>query len=155
MRKGVPLTWQQDQQGAFGLLKNCVIIAPIPVYPDHNEELLVHVDTFPLQVARQHRKMRRGLTTPLYSGWGCFASRPISETGENYNATERGAPCIDGGMVYSVPPSLLVGRHSRVSCRSPLNNSRGFFLISKPVIHGRVSRWLIFLQEFTLRALSI
>jgi hypothetical protein len=71
-----------------------------------------------------------------------FSSRKLSESEQNYNTTER-----EGlSMVYALQKFIhyLLGKHFNMfSDHSALK-----YLVSKPVLGGRICRWLLLFQEF-------
>lgn len=83
---------------------------------------------------------KEGLDHPMY-----FIRRLLSKAGQNYGTTERKAL----GMVYAVQKS----RHYLLATPFTffVDHQALMYLVNKPVIQGRVSRWLILLQEFSFK----
>jgi hypothetical protein len=71
-----------------------------------------------------------------------FASRKLLESEKNYNTTER-----EGlSMVYSLHNFMhyLLGKHFNMfTYHSSLK-----YLVNKPVLGGRICRWILLFQEF-------
>jgi transposase InsO family protein len=71
-----------------------------------------------------------------------FASRKLSESEQNYNTTER-----EGlAMVYALQKfrHYLLGKHFKMFT----DHSTLKYLVNKPVLGGRICRWLLLFQEF-------
>jgi hypothetical protein len=71
-----------------------------------------------------------------------FTSRKLSNSEQNYNMTER-----EGlAMVYALQKfrHYLLGKHFKMfTYHSALK-----YLVNKPVLGGRICRWLLLFQEF-------
>jgi hypothetical protein len=71
-----------------------------------------------------------------------FASRKLSDSEQNYNTTER-----EGlAMVYALQKfrHYLLGKHFKMF----IDHSTLKYLVNKPVLGGRICRWLLLFQEF-------
>jgi hypothetical protein len=80
------------------------------------------------------------LDHPLY-----FARRLLSNPEKNYSTIEREAL----GMLYFVQEF----RHYllTMSFTFYVDHQALMYVVNKPIIQGRVSRWLLLLQEFTFK----
>jgi hypothetical protein len=70
-----------------------------------------------------------------------FARKKMSKSEQNYNTTER-----EGlAMVYSLKKfrNYLLGKHFKM-----FTNHSTQYLVIKPVLGGRLCRWLLLFQEF-------
>jgi hypothetical protein len=71
-----------------------------------------------------------------------FASRKLSDSEQNYNMKER-----EGlSMVYALHKfkHYLLGKHFKMFT----DHSALKYLVKKPVLGGRICRWLLLFQEF-------
>ena len=71
-----------------------------------------------------------------------FASIKLSETEHNYNTTEREGVA----MVYALQKfrHYLLGKHFKIFTDQLALK----YLVNKPVLGGRICRWLLLFQEF-------
>lgn len=138
-RKGEPFVWGKEQNEAFQELKTRLVSAPILAYPNWVNKFHVQVDASNFAIgAILTQPGSSRLDHPIY-----FASRLLSKAERNYSTTEREAL----GMVYAVQKFhhyLLATPFTFFVYHQAL-----MYLVNKPVIQGRVSQWLILLQEFT------
>ncbi|XP_059068626.1 transposon Tf2-1 polyprotein [Cryptomeria japonica] len=138
-RKGEPFVWDKEQNEAFQELKTRLVRAPILAYPNWENKFHVHVDASNFAIgAILTQPGSSGLDHPIY-----FARRLLSKAERNYSTTEREAL----GTVYVVQKF----RHYLLATPFTffVDHQALMYLVNKPVIQGRVSRWLILLQEFT------
>ena len=118
---------------AFTVLKEKLVSAPILVFPNWNIEFHVHVDTSGITLGAVLAQPGEGnLDHPVY-----FDSRKLSQAEHNYTTTER-----EGlAMVYALHKFhhyLLGGHFKFYTDRSALK-----YLVNKPVLEGRICRWLL------------
>jgi cobalamin biosynthesis protein CobD/CbiB len=76
-----------------------------------------------------------------------FASRKLSNLEQNYNTTER-----EGlAMVYALQKfrHYLLGKHFKMFT----DHSTLKYLVSKPMLGGRICRWLLLFQEFNFEVI--
>lgn len=134
-RKSDPYTWGTSEGEAFEELKNRLVVAPILAYPNWDREFHVHVDASNFAIGATLAQVGgHGLDHPIY-----FASRLLSKAEKNFSTTEREAL----GMVYAVQKFrhyLLVTPFT-----SYVDHQALMYLVNKPIIQGRISRWLLLL----------
>lgn len=138
-RRGEPYVWGTAQEEAFQELKSRLVGMPILTYPDWDKEFHVHVDASNFAIGATLAQVgSHGLDHPVY-----FASRLLSNAERNCSTTEREAL----GMVYSVQKF----RHYLLATPFTfyVDHQALMYLVNKPIIQGRISRWLLLLQEFT------
>lgn len=139
MRKGQPFVWAEEQEKAFRELKEWLVSSPILMYPDWDKEFHVHVDASNFAIGATLAQVgAHGLDHPVF-----FASRLLSKAERNYSTTKREAL----GMVYAVQKF----RHYLLAMPFTfyVDHQALMYLVNKLIIQGRVSRWLLLLQEFT------
>ena len=115
-----------------------MVTTPILVFPNWNKEFHVHVDASSIALGTVLSQSRVGnIDHPI-----SFASRKLSTVEKNYTTTER-----EGlAMVYALQKfrHYLLGSHFKMfTDHSDLN-----YLVNKPVLGGRICRWLILFQEY-------
>jgi hypothetical protein len=98
----------------------------------------VHVDASSIALGAVLAQPGEGdIDHPIY-----FASRKLSESEKNYNTTER-----EGlAMVYALQKfrHYLLGQHFKMFT----DHSTLKYLVNKPVLGGRICRWLLLFQEY-------
>lgn len=140
--KGEPFKWETKHDEAFQFLKTRLMATPILAHPNWDKEFYVHVDASNYVIgAMLAQTGDHGLDHPVY-----FISRLLSKAENNYSTTEREAL----GMVYdvqkfkhyllAVTPFVFYVDHQAL-----------LYLVNKPIIQGRIRRWLLLLQEFTFK----
>ena len=112
---------------------------PILAYPDWNKEFHVHVDASNYAVGTTLAQTgNHGLDHPVH-----FASRLLSKAEKNYCTTKREALVL----VYAIQKF----RHYLLATPFVfyVDHQALLYLVNKPIIQGRISRWLLLLQGFT------
>ena len=84
LKKNIPYNWTEAQQAAFDHLKQCLVTAPILIYPDFEEEFLLYTDasTFGLGAILAQVDKEGNDRVVVY------ASRTLRCPEKNYSATE-------------------------------------------------------------------
>jgi hypothetical protein len=98
----------------------------------------VHVDASTITLGAILAQPRAGdLDHPI-----AFASRKLSDSEHNYNMTEREGLAI----IYALQKfrHYLLGKHFKMFT----DHSALKYLVNKPVLGGRICRWLLLFQEF-------
>ena len=133
LRKDIKFEWTPKCQESLDILKENMVIAPILVFPDWNKELHVHVDASSTALGVVLAQSGEGNIDHSVA----FASRKLSTVEKNYNTTER-----EGlAMVYALQKfrHYLLGSHFKMFT----DHSNLKYLVKKPVLGGRICRWLI------------
>jgi hypothetical protein len=115
-----------------------MVIVPILVFPNWRKEFHVHVDASSIALG----------ATPTQLGEGdidhslAFSSKNLSTAKINYTTTKR-----EGlAMMYALQKFchyLLGGHFKMFTDQSTLK-----YLVNKPVLRGRICRWLLLFQEY-------
>jgi hypothetical protein len=138
LKKYYQFSWTEECQQSFDTLKQKMVTVPILVFPDWTKEFHVHVDVSSIALGVVLAQTRGGdIDHPL-----SFASRKLSTTEINYTTTER-----EGlSMVYTLHKFLhyLLARHFKMFT----DHSALKYLVNKPVLGGRICRWLFLFQEY-------
>jgi hypothetical protein len=115
-----------------------MVTSPILVFPDWSKEFHVHVDACSITLGAMLAQPRIGdIDQPL-----AFASRKLSTTKINYTITKR-----EGlAMVYVLQKfcHYLLGGHFKMFT----DHSTLKYLVNKPVLGGRICRWILLFQEY-------
>jgi hypothetical protein len=115
-----------------------MVTAPILVFPDWNKEFHVHVDASFIALGVVLAQPREGdIDHPL-----SFSRRNLSTAKINYTTTER-----EGlAMVYALHKfcHYLLGGHFKMFT----DHSVLKYLVNKPVLGGRICRWILLFQEY-------
>jgi len=115
-----------------------MVIVPILVFPNWSKEFHVHVDASSTTLGAVLAQPGEGdIDHPLY-----FSSRKLSIVEFNYTTTER-----EGlAMVYVLHKfcHYLLGGHFKIFT----DHSALKYLVNKPVLGGRIWRWLLLFQEY-------
>jgi hypothetical protein len=138
LRKDTKFQWNDDCQHGLDMLKENMVTAPILVFPDWEKTFHVHVDASAITLGAILAQPGAGdLDHPI-----AFASRKLSGSEQNYNTTDR-----EGlAMVYALQKfkHYLLGKHFKTFT----DHSTLKYLVNKPVLGGRICRWLLLFQEF-------
>ena len=133
LKKDNKFQWREEFQQSFDTLKKKMVTAPILVFPNWSKEFHVHVDSSSITLGAMLSQPRAGdIDHPL-----AFARRKLSTTEINYTTTER-----EGlAMVYALQKfrHYLLGGHFKMF----IDHSALKYLVNKPVLGGRISRWLL------------
>jgi hypothetical protein len=124
-------------QQSFDTLKKKMVTVPILVFPDC-KEFHVHVDASYIELGVVLSQLGAGDIDYLLT----FASRNLSTTEINYTTTER-----EGlSMVYALQKfrHYLLGGDFKMF----INHSALKYLVNKPMLGGRICRWLLLFQEY-------
>ena len=138
LKKDIKFEWTQECQESLDILKEKMATAPILVFPDWSKEFHVHVDASFIDLGIVLAQSVEGNIDQTIA----FASRKLSTAEKNYTMTER-----EGlAMVYALQKfrHYLLGSHFKMFT----DHSALKYLVSKPVLGGRICRWLILFQEY-------
>lgn len=119
------------------ILKEKMVTAPILVFPYWKLPFHVHVDASSIALGIILAQPGEGLDHPI-----AFASRKLSSADHNYTTTER-----EGlAMVYALQKfkHYMLGAHFKMYT----NHSALKYLVNKPVLGGRICKWLLLFQEY-------
>jgi hypothetical protein len=119
-------------------MKQKMVTAPILVFPDWSKEFHVHVDASTIALGALLAQLGASYIDHSLS----FASRKLSTTEINYTTTER-----EGlAMVYALQTfqHYLLGGHFKMF----IDHSTLKYLVNKPMLGGRICRWLLLFQEY-------
>jgi hypothetical protein len=136
LRKDRKFQWNDECQHGLDTLKEMMVTALILVFPDWEKTFHMHVDASGIALGAILAQPRtRDLDHPI-----AFTSRKLSDSEHNYNMTER-----DGlAMVYALHKfrHYLLGKHFKMF----IDHSTLKYLINKPMLGGRICRWLLLFQ---------
>jgi hypothetical protein len=117
--------------------------APILTYPNWKVEFHVHIDAYAVALGTILVQPGEGnLDHPIY-----FSSCKLSQVERNYTTIER-----EGlAMVYALQKfrHYLLGSHFKFFT----DHSSLKYLVNKPVLEGRICRWLLLFQEFSFEVI--
>ena len=119
------------------ILKEKMVTTPILVFLDWKLPFHVHVDASSIALGVVLAQPRGVLDHPI-----AFSSRKISLEKRNYTTTKR-----EGlAMVYALQKfrHYLLGTHFKMFT----DHSTLKYLVNKPVLGGRICRWLLLFQEY-------
>ena len=115
-----------------------MVIEPILVFPDQKVSFHVHVDASSIALGIILAQLGEGgLDYPI-----AFARRKFSSAEHNYTTIEREGLLI----VYALQKTrhFLLGVHFKIF----IDHSTLKYLVNKPVLGGKVYRWLLLFQEY-------
>ena len=138
LKKDIKFEWTPECQESLDILKEKMTTVPILVFPNWSKEFHVHVDASSIALSIVLAQSGEGnIAHPIY-----FASRKLSTAEKNYTTTER-----EGlAMVYALQKfrNDLLGSHFKMFT----DHSTLKYLVNKPILGGRICRWLILFQEY-------
>ena len=120
------------------ILKEKMVTTLILVFPNWKRPFHVHVDASSITLGIILAQPRDGgIDHPI-----AFASRKLSSAERNYTTIER-----EGlAMVYALQKfrHYLLGSHFKMF----IDHSTLKYLVSKPMLVGKICRWLLLFQEY-------
>ncbi|KAL5516223.1 hypothetical protein EMCRGX_G001504 [Ephydatia muelleri] len=131
--------WNSASQNAFEELKSRLVSPPILAYPDFKQPFLLHTDASDAAIGAVLSQVQGG-TERVIAYW----SRKLQKAERNYSTTEREALAVVVSLkefypyVYGFPCKLITDHN-------PLTSLKGI-----KDVGGRLTRWLLFLQQFKL-----
>eukprot|EP00731_Ephydatia_muelleri_P006855 Em0003g1103a len=129
----------EASQNAFEELKSRLVSPPILAYPDFKQPFLLHTDASDAAIGAVLSQVQGG-TERVIAYW----SRKLQKAERNYSTTEREALAVVASLkefypyVYGFPCKLITDHNPLTS----LNRIKD--------VGGRLTRWLLFLQQFNL-----
>jgi hypothetical protein len=135
--KDTKFQWSEECQHGLDTLKEKMVTAPILVFPDWEKTFHVHEDALAISLGAILAQPGEGHLDHLIAS----ARRKLSDSEHNYNMTER-----EGlAMVYAMQKfrHYLLGKHFNMF----IDHSALKYLVNKPVLGGRICRWLLLFQE--------
>lgn len=138
LKKDIKFIWTEECQCSLDILKEKMVTAPILVFPDWSKEFHVHVDASSIALGALLAEQGEGeIDHPI-----TFSSKKLSTMEINYTTTEREGLAI----VYALQKyrHCLLGGHFQMY----IDHSALRYLVNKPVLEGRICRWLLLLQEY-------
>eukprot|EP00731_Ephydatia_muelleri_P037796 Em0565g3a len=123
----------------FEELKSRLVSPPILAYPDFKQPFLLHTDASDAAIGAVLSQVQGG-TERVIAYW----SRKLQKAERNYSTTEREALAVVASLkefypyVYGFPCKLITDHN-------PLTSLKGI-----KDVGGRLTRWLLFLQQFKL-----
>jgi hypothetical protein len=138
LRKDTKYQWNDACQHGLDTLKEKIVTTPILVFPDWEKTFHVHVDASAITLGDILVQLGVGdLDHPIE-----FARRKLSDSKQIYNMTERESLVMVNAIhKYKHYP---LGKHFKMFT----DHSALKYLVNKPVLGGRIRRWLLLFQEF-------
>jgi len=139
LKKAETFQWTPECEKAFETLKEKLITTPILIFPNWEKEFHVHVDALGISLGAILTQPEDGaMDHPIY-----FVSRKLSQEECHYTTTEREGLV----MIYALHKfrHYLLGSHFKFfTAHSAIK-----YLVNKPMLEGRICRWLLLFQEFS------
>lgn len=137
LKKNSKWQWQEDQQGAFDKLKECLTRAPVLTCPDFQKP-------FVLQTDASDNGLGAALIQHLHDGDHviAYASRSLTSSEKKYTVTEKECLAIVWG-IEKMRPYLEGYRFVVITDHQSL---RWLHSLKNP--SGRLARWSIYLQQY-------
>jgi hypothetical protein len=135
--------WTLECDKSFDLLKEKLNTTPIHIFPNLENKFHVHVDASGIALGAILMQPRDGaMDHPIY-----FASRKLSKYECNYTTIEREG--LD--MIYALHKfrNYLLGSDFKFFT----DNSALKYLVNKPILKGRICRWLLLFQSFSFEVI--
>ena len=128
-------SWNSSSQDAFEELKSRLVSPPILAYPDFKQPFLLHTDASDAVISQVQEGTERVIA---------YWSRKLQKAERNYSTTEKEALAVVASLkeyypyVYGFPCKMITDHN-------PLTSLKGI-----KDVGGRLTRWLLFLQQFNL-----
>ena len=137
--------WTEECQQSFDLLKEKMVTTPILVLPNWTKPFHVHMDASSIALGVVLAQLGEGDPDHPIE----FAIKKLSSVECNYTTIER-----EGlAMVYALQKFrhyLLGGKFKMFTDHSALK-----YLVNKPVLGGRICRWLLLFQEYDFEIIEL
>lgn len=143
LKKYSKFTWNEECQQSLDILKEKMVTPPILVSPDWAKEFHFHVYASSRALGIVSTQEGEGdIDQPME-----FSRRKLSTNEKNYTTTERESLA----MVYVLQKYryYLLGDHFRMY----IDHFSLNYLVNKPVLWGRIFRWLLLFQEYDLEVI--
>jgi hypothetical protein len=138
LKKGEKYVWTKSCQKAFEEVKKRLTTTPILITPNWSMDFHVHCDASNIAIgAVLAQNIHGDRDSPIH-----YASRLLNSAEKNYSTTEREALA----MIYSVGKfrHYLLANHFIFY----VDHQALIYLVNRPVISGRIARWMLLLQEY-------
>jgi transposase InsO family protein len=132
--------WDSNCQSAFDELKNRLVSPPILAFPDFKEKFVLYTDASDSAIGGVLSQIQEGKERVI-----AYWSRQLQKAERNYSTTEKEALAAVAAIKEFYP--YLYGFHfTLVTDHNPLTSLRGL-----KDIGGRLTRWMIYLQQFNFQ----
>jgi hypothetical protein len=135
--------WTPECDKAFDILKEKLSTASIMIFPNWEIEFHVKMDALGIALGSILAQPGEGnMDHPIY-----FASRKLSQVECNYTTTK-----MEGFvMIYALQKfrNYFLGSHFKFF----IDHYALKYLVNKPVLEGRICRWLLMFQEFSFEVI--
>ena len=139
LSKSSSFIWSKECQLAFDNLKHHLTIPPILAFPDFSIQFTLYTDASDTAVGGVLSQTQHGQERVI-----AYWSRQLHKAEKNYSTTEKEALAVVAG-IKEFYPYLYGSRFTLVTDHNPLLSLKGL-----KDIGGRLSRWIIFLQQFDM-----
>jgi hypothetical protein len=143
LKKAEVFQWTPKCDKVVEILKENINTTPILIFPNWENKFHVHVDASGISLgAILAQPGDVAIDHPIY-----FSSRKFSQAERNYTKIEREG--LD--MIYALHTfrNYLLGSHFKFFT----DNSTLKYLVNKPMLEGRICRWLLLFQEFSFEVI--
>jgi len=138
LKKDATFYWEEECQRSLDVLKEKMVIVLILLFPYWKKEFHVHIDASCIVLGGVLTQAGEGeMDHPIP-----FTCRKLSNAEKNYSTTEHEWLA----MVYALQKFrhyLLGGNFKMYTNHSALK-----YLVNKPVLGGKICRWLLLFQEY-------
>ena len=140
LRKGNTYSWYTACQEAFTELKYRLTTPPILAYPDFKLPFLLYTDASDFALGAVLSQVQDGKERVI-----CYWSRQLTKPERGYSTTEREALAAVSSVKEFYP--YLYGSSFRlITDHNPLTSLKGL-----KDVGGRLTRWMLFLQQFSFQ----
>jgi hypothetical protein len=141
--KDVDFVWNEQCQIAFETLKGKLSVAPVLRGPNWTLPFHISIDASDTAIGGVLGQKEDQQSYAIY-----FVSKNLSPPKLNYTITKK--------ELLAVVHSINKFRHYITGCEVfvHIDHSAIRFLMNKPITNGRVTRWLLLLQEFNITVLD-
>jgi hypothetical protein len=139
LAKDIEFLWDSQCQISFEILKEKLSTAPVLWGPDWSLPFHICIDASDITLGAILGRKEDQLSYAIY-----YSSKNLSPSELNYTITEK--------EFLVVVHAINKFRHYITSYENFIhtNHSSIKFLMNKPITNGRITRWLLLLQEFNI-----
>lgn len=136
-KKGQSITWTEEAEGAFGMIKEALTTAPVLASPDFTKRFIIQCDASDYGVGAVLYQESEGIEHPI-----AYASKTLTKTQRNYSVTEKELWAVIFGIEkfrgYVMGTEFtVVTDHASLKWLSNLSSPS-----------GRLARWLMRISQF-------
>jgi hypothetical protein len=132
--------WGDEQQLALDEIKSYLTNPPVLVPPQHGKPFRLYLSTDDTVIGSALIQEFEGKERVIY-----YLSRRLIDVETRYSAIEKLCPCLYFSCIKL--RHYLLSAECTVICKDDMVK----YMLSMPILNGRIGKWILALSEFDLR----